>query len=56
MKVPANVVKDLETWNTIFKRYGRPPLVDLGVAKSPQSASRSGATTPDAAEYEFDPL
>ena len=26
MKVPHSVLQDLETWNAIFERYGRPPL------------------------------
>ncbi|MNU19675.1 hypothetical protein D3C71_79080 [compost metagenome] len=38
MKVPANVAQDIEIWNEIFKRYGRPPLVEMK-----ESASSSGA-------------
>lgn len=30
IKVPANMLNNLETWNTIFKRYGRPEIMPVG--------------------------
>lgn len=27
MRIPANVIDNLKTWNKIFARYGRPPLM-----------------------------
>ncbi len=29
MRVPTNVASDLSTWNAIFTRYGRPPIVAM---------------------------
>jgi hypothetical protein len=29
MKLPANMLNFLETWNSIFKRYGRPEIMPL---------------------------
>lgn len=55
MKVPANVAHDIEIWNEIFKRYGRPPLVELKESgagptdKSGQKPADNGGV-----EIEFD--
>jgi len=53
MTVPASVLKDLETWNEIFKRYGRPPLVAVNESAAP---SESGDKPADngGVEIEFD--
>jgi len=29
MKIPANILKNLEIWNSIFKRYNRPEIMEL---------------------------
>lgn len=29
MKVPASVLNELDTWNKIFTRYGRPPIMSV---------------------------
>lgn len=50
MKVPANVLQDLETWNTIFKRFGRPPIVD-----TPASA-KSAAVAKPSDDFDFEPF
>lgn len=37
MKVPSNVLRNIETWNRIFERYGRPPLMPLESAAPPEA-------------------
>lgn len=53
MKVPASVMANLETWNSIFARYGRPPLIKLDAAAAP--GSKQPAADPDIS-YDVDPL
>lgn len=51
MKVPPNVLGDLDTWNAIFTRYGRKPLVDVAPAE------QASAVAPDPGlDYDVDPL
>lgn len=52
MKVPANVAKDLDTWNMIFQRYGRPPLAK--VSKKDSDKKESTAAPDD--DFDFEPL
>lgn len=52
MRVPATVLSNLETWNAIFMRYGRPPLV--AAEKLPTAAlaePKDGGLS-----YDVDPL
>lgn len=49
MKVPINVLNHIDTWNEIFTRYGRPPLME-----TPTSKAESPVLTPPDAEDDFD--
>jgi hypothetical protein len=44
---PDNLLKFVRTWNEIFTRYGRPPLLELPGLTSPQSAegNNNGASS-----------
>jgi hypothetical protein len=54
MKVPANVLKDLDTWNKIFARYGRPPIVKIdGEQSAPQGNTVVKGSEDD---FEFEPM
>lgn len=53
MKVPANVLRDLETWNAIFSRYGRPSLMDAAKDKN-QTASNSTDNNKEDAPLDYD--
>lgn len=56
MKVPQSVLQDLETWNAIFARYGRPPLVALppDVAKKDPTNPESPKDSTGGVEIEFE--
>ena len=47
MKVPANVLRDVEVWNAIFKRYGKPELMAIPKTDTPETPDNGGV------EYEF---
>jgi len=49
MKVPANILNNLEIWNNIFKRYGRPEIMTI----EEKVASEIPKINPD---DEFEPL
>jgi len=49
MKVPANVLKDLETWNAIFQRYNRPPIIQA------QAEQVKPVVRPDD-DFDFEPF
>ena len=52
MKVPANVLHHIEVWNSIFARYGRPPIV----AVDPQVAQTSTQAPDQGDDFDFQPL
>lgn len=52
MRQPANVLRHAQTWNAIFERYGRPPLVAL--VNKAETEATDKATPGD--DYEFEPL
>jgi hypothetical protein len=55
MKVPPNIMESLKTWNAIFARYGKAPLVDLEeVTKASQPQVQ--ATGSAQSDYDIDPL
>ncbi|EKD22570.1 MAG: hypothetical protein ACD_84C00043G0004 [uncultured bacterium] len=41
MKVPANMLNHLETWNNIFKRYGRVEIMPISAIKESQVVSKT---------------
>lgn len=45
MKVPSNVLRNIEAWNHIFERYGRPPLMPLD---NPAPSETSKVDSPSA--------
>lgn len=53
---PENIFKYLRTWNEIFKRYGRPPILDLDELKTrankPTDAP-SNASDPEVDDWEL---
>ena len=49
MKVPSNVIEDLTTWNAIFVRYNRTPIMALNTQTSDLDEG-------DTLEYEFEPM
>lgn len=51
MKVPTNVLAHLETWNEIFKRYGREPLIALDDKPAEKAGDPAASATDD--DYEF---
>lgn len=51
MKVPASVLKNLEIWNAIFERYGRPPLVAVDSITEPTPTSIQGND-----DFDFEPI
>ena len=56
MKVPQSVRKNIEAWNSIFERYGRPPIMalpDEHATGSTASAPQQDKGTPD---YDLEPL
>lgn len=52
MKVPATVLANLQVWNAIFARYGRPPLV----AVDETTSGSESAQPDDGLSYDIDPL
>lgn len=50
MKVPPNVAKDLQTWNMIFTRYGRPPIIEVAPEQKP------GAVKLPDNDWDFEPF
>lgn len=52
MQVPGIVLKDLETWNAIFQRYGKPPL--KAVDEKGQATSDPATPAGDADDFSFD--
>ncbi len=56
MKVPHNVLEDLEAWNAIFVRYGRPPIkpmpADVATPNSPAQSKPKDDT--GGVEIEFE--
>jgi C1A family cysteine protease len=53
-RVPANILNHLESWNAIFKRYGRPEI--LAVPEEAKNAVAGLAGEADNGEYEIEPL
>lgn len=47
MRVPANVLAHVESWNQIFARYGRPPLVELDLPSESKDSAAKEAGSPD---------
>lgn len=56
MKVPHNVLANLETWNSIFQRYGRKPLVEVDSQATTSPGSAAAAGQPDISYDDFEPL
>lgn len=51
MKVPANVIENLELWNNIFMRYNRPPIMTVDIKQAGGTSD-----TGDTLDYELEPL
>lgn len=43
MKAPASVVRNIEAWNKIFERYGRPPMMAVPEDQSEAATASAGA-------------
>jgi hypothetical protein len=60
MKVPASVRENIEIWNKIFERYGRPPIMALpdNFQNESKGSTGSAPTQQDTgtADYDFEPL
>lgn len=53
MRVPNNVLEDIETWNKIFERYGYPIITEV---KDLQQKTNPDAQSGDGIDYDFEPL
>lgn len=53
---PDNIIKYLRTWNAIFTRYGRPPILELPDEPGTTTQAAAGAATAAAADEDWDLL
>lgn len=52
MQTPGNVITNLEIWNNIFIRYGRPPIITVDIPSNKKDDDNKG----DTLDYEFEPM
>lgn len=55
MKVPVSVLKNVQTWNDIFKRYGRKPMFELDATAASGAVGAAPAAKLDNYD-DFEPL